>query len=76
MENDKNLSCQTEINKTTFLMEAGDETKQLWEIYNKKKQKKDKKKAIFLSIVFFFLILLVFAGLYIILSTTDPTHSK
>ncbi|WGL60357.1 hypothetical protein QEJ31_01905 [Pigmentibacter sp. JX0631] len=76
MENNKNKLLHTENKTTPIALSSGDETKQLWKIYTKKKQSKDLRKAILLGFVVFFLILLVVAGLYIILSTTDPTHSK
>ena len=76
MENNKNNPLHAENKTMPIAIDNNEETKKLWDIYNRKKQSKDLRSAILLSFVVFFLILLVVAGLYIILSTTDPTHSK
>lgn len=52
------------------------ETSKLWQQYSKKAHHKNIKHTVLLTFVFFILFSMVIIGLYIILSTTDPTHSK
>ncbi len=75
------VNSENNINKSSNLTQLQNtasqaEAKKLWQEYSRKKQHKNLKKTLILTCVLFLLAVFVIIGLYIILSTTDPTHSK